>query len=68
MIYNGPIRESISVAQVAQVVAVAEHLVCNLWISHWRAVNVLIDCVAALYEPLWKVPNVMQHLSHYLNY
>ena len=62
MVNDGPLAEAVSIAQVAQVVSVAEHLVRYLWVPNWRAVHVLVDCVAVLHQLLRQAPNVVQHL------
>lgn len=62
MVHDGPLAEALCIAQVAQVVAVAEHLVCDLRVPHRRAVHVIIHCTAVLDQLLRQRSDVVQHL------
>ena len=63
VVHNVPITEALGVAQVAEVVAVAPHLVCQLRVADGRAVHVVVYGVIALCQPLGQISDVMQHLQ-----
>lgn len=62
MVHNRPVRKAILITQVAQVVAVAPHLFCELRVGHGGASHILPHSVAMLHQPLAQLPNVLQHL------
>ena len=65
MVHNGPIREAFGVAQIAQVVAVAPHLVLQLWVRDGGASDVVICGCVVLWQTPRQVSNVLVHLlSH----
>ncbi len=63
MVNDVPLPEALCVAQVAQVVAVAPHLIGEFWVAHRRAVDIVIERVIALRQLLRQVPYVVQHLQ-----
>ena len=61
MVHNGPVGEAL-VAQVAQVVAVAPHLLAQLRVADRRAGHVLVHRVRVLRQARREIAQVVVHL------
>lgn len=62
MVDDGPVGEALGVAEVSQVVAVAEQFVRDFGVAHWGAVHMVIHSLVALHQALGQVAQVVQHL------
>ncbi len=62
MVHNGPVGEALGVAEVAQVVAVAEQLIGDLGVAHGGTVHMVVHRLVALDQTLGQVAQMMQHL------
>lgn len=64
MVQDGPVRKAVGVAQIAQVVAVAPHLILQLGVGQGRASHMLVHQRVVLRQPLRQVAYVLVHLQH----
>ena len=65
MLHNRPVSKAL-VAQVAEVVSVAPHLLLQLWVAHGRADHVLIHRMGVLLQLAREVPQMVMHLQQRL--
>ena len=61
MLHNGPVSKAL-IAEVAQVVAVAPHLLPKLWVAHWWADHVLVHRMRMLLQLPGEVTQMVVHL------
>ena len=64
MLHNWPVSKAF-VAQVAQVVSVAPHLLLQFRIAHGRADHILVHCMGVLLQLTWKVTKMVMHLHNH---
>ena len=62
MLHDGPVSKAL-IAQVAQVVSVAPHLLLELGVAHGRADHVLVNRMRMLLQLARKVPKMVMHLQ-----
>ena len=63
MVHDGPVWEGVRVAEVAQVVAVAPYLLCQLRVAHRRAGHKVVLRPLMLRQACREAPDVVQHLQ-----
>jgi hypothetical protein len=64
--HNRPVSKAV-IAEIAQVVAVAPHLLLQLRVPDRRAGHVLVHSMRVLLQLAWEVPEVAVHLQHALD-
>ena len=68
MVHEGPVWEAICIAQIAQVVAVAPHLMPQFWVDYWRTGHVIVQNRVVLRQPPGQVAYVLVHLhAHFIS-